>query len=263
MKTNKIISIILLIAVIFSLYQCQKNIQDKEDISQKDLNLRTNYTIGGEVGDPSCDISIYDEQTICSFDGTKSDTLIAQNGCQVIVTMDIWVCGSTINDDIFVDFRNLRWRLLMPASQPCLQWWISLMAAQPGVQNTMLDGFIEDIEQKFENAYMEEWIQQEEIYCDDPEITVSSFYFKSPCIQRCTTPPSEFETGGFFSYDFPCADDGCCVKITSYCIDRITDELRIFGPYIEPLRPCTNFITVECRGETIPMGGCRDNLCDK
>lgn len=264
MNTIKFFSIIaLLIGFTIALVQCTK---DSEQFTANDnnapLSQREDITIGGEVAGPTCNIYDYLGGNVNSnFEGTITKTFQMSNGCNIQVTMDVYKCYTPSNqNDVYYDFRNFRWKLAPPVSLQCGQWWIGLQAMQVGQRNQVLDNLIKEMEDKFIDKFMRDRIQQEVVYCDDEENTLSAIMFKSPCLQRCVTPPSDQDLG-FWAYDRPCADDGCCARVDAYCIIRDSGSIFTSGG-TELIRPCTNFVTVTCQKGTVPWGECRDNLCN-
>jgi hypothetical protein len=262
MKTIKYILIFaLLVGFSFALVRCTK--EDEKIIGNEKnfpLNQREDIQIGGEVAAPNCNIQEYLGGNVNSnFEGTITEIFQMSNGCNIQVTMDIYRCYNSSNpDDVYYDFRNFKWKLAPPISMQCGQWWIQLQAMQPGDRNQTLDILIKEMEDKFIDKFMRDKIVNEIVYCDDEENTLSAIMFKSPCLQRCVTTPTD---QGFYVYDRPCADDGCCARVNAYCIIRDSGNIFTTGG-IELLHSCTNFFNVVCRNGTVSWGECRDNLCN-
>ncbi len=244
----------------FVLVQCTKdNTNENYNNSKESLTLRSDISIGGEVQSPGCGLDDYVVNTACGNTENVEKILVSPNGCNVKVSMDVKICWNIYaTGEKYVVFSNLKWSLAPPYSFDCESWWLSLIMAQPGQQNQLLDEFETYIEQAFEDAYMTDYVTQLQLDCSLE--TASAFFFKSPCTQRCSTGPSSIDEP-FYTYTTPCADDGCCVQVTSYCV---LDDGTVWksGPTVEPISPCTNFHPVTCNKGYYPIGDCIDDGCN-
>lgn len=258
MKKQYFLSIIALITLSLILIKCNKeNPNDIYTSENEKIIFRSDSTIQGEVISPNCGIEDYVSGFLCGQEDTITKVLISPNGCNVEVTMNIKKCWD-INPtgELYFVFSDLKWKIAQPSSWACDSWWLSLILAQPGQQNELLDEFETYIEQAFEHEYMSEYVILYQLDCQLE--TASSLFFKSPCNQRCISLPSK-EFVPIVSYTTPCADDGCCVQYTSYCLNG--DIVWKSGPTTEQISPCTNFIPVLCSDITRPIGGCVDDGC--
>ncbi len=258
MKKNIFISVIALIVFSFVLVQCTKENNNEINKNPKEgLTLRSDvFSIGGEVQSPSCGLDDYAPGFECEAPVSVDKTVASPNGCNVKVTMDVKKCKNSDDSERFIVFSNLQWSFVPPYSADCLSWYLDLL--QSSEKDQILDEFETYIEQAFEDAYMSDYVIDNQLDCQLE--TESSLFFKSPCTQRCSTNPTKIGIP-FFTYTTPCADDGCCVQITSYCV---LDDGTVWksGPNVDPISPCTNFHPVTCNALTIPVGNCVDEGCN-
>jgi hypothetical protein len=261
MKKTFLISIITIVLFSFVMIQCTKeNTNEINTSKENNIEFRSNISIGGEVLSPTCDIFSDLPGAQCAPEDTVTKIITSPNGCNVRVTMHVKFCADFANNDINIEFSDLNWSLTSPFSLGCQNWWMSLFQAQQGQQNQMLDDFEEYIEQAFEDEYMTDYVIDKGISCNGPFEYASTYFYKSPCTQRCMTPPGSIDEP-FFTYTTPCADDGCCGKYTSYCLNEDGSIIKD-GPNTYQITACTLFHPVDCYRETIQWGDCTDDGCE-
>lgn len=241
--------IVAIIGVIVFL-QCQKSeIGSVNEVKDPVLTSRSTGNIH-KVISPGCDIYSQIQGIIVCVNPDTINYIITTNlGCQISVTMDVRYCNSV---DIFgnitgyyIDFRNLRWSLVQPATNDCQNWYNQLIQISIGGNSDNFKSFSFWLQEEFEKKYVLELVANGGLDCyTDPAI--NTYFFRSPCLQLCY---KEYNRGGNIEYELyltPCATDGCCVRESSYCYDPVTKELRTLANYTYLESPCTDFILDPC-----------------
>jgi len=251
--------IVAIIGVIVFL-QCQKS-EDKIAVQNSDpsISVRSSSQIN-KVISPSCNIwSFIGGIIYCKPDSTVQYVFTTDLGCDVEVTMEVKHCNQFNNNNQiigrYVDFRNLRWRLLYPTSEACLSWYRQLVLVSINGNSTDFKNFSFMLQQKFEEKYMLEYFIENDLSCENDPV-VNTLFFKSPCLQMCYEEINK----EYNLYLTPCASDGCCVNETVYCYDDEEEELVTYQNNTYSIAPCTNYYPDPCQNDN-SAGLCQNSGC--
>lgn len=259
--------LIILSFLIFSSCSDQNQIivEDNQLLNNEELQLRSDINIGGEIKQQNnCGPDDYIDQDInCNAPNDETRTLSLDNGCLVEVTMGVAYCFDLDpnSNNIYVNFTNLRWKIVQPASNTCIQWWLSIISYTPSGPSLEYYETIKEIEEKFQTIILSEIVIDNNIDCNSNNNFAASMYFKSPCMQTCAKffNKGDREIGSIYIYETPCAESGCCVTLNYFYLDD-DGEVKDLGFSTETIAICSNFFIPDC-GSFSPCGGCVDNGC--
>jgi hypothetical protein len=241
--------IVAIIGVIVFL-QCQKS--EMDSAHQAKDPLLTSRSTGNvhKVISPGCDIYSQLQGIVVCGNIENVNYIITTNlGCQISVTMNVRKCNTLdFNGSItgyYIDFRDLEWSLVQPASNDCQNWYNQLIQISIGGNSDAFKNFSFWLQEEFEKKYLLELALAGGLNCNTDPV-LNSYYFKSPCLQMCY---KEFNRGGNIEYELyltPCATDGCCVRESSYCYDSESGKLKPLWNSTRLKSPCTEFLQDPC-----------------
>lgn len=231
-----------------------------DEFTEDKLELRMQQYPSNTVVDPDCGPLDWGTDLLYQNDGRRDTLLITMaNGCTFEVSMDIQTWNSNTSQEVIKVFSDLHWRLAYPTSSYCEQYYIGLLFHSAGNANSALDNFIFEIQEKFQDIWMSNFVKVNLLKCRFTGHYARSLYFKAVCQQRCGSSPG-LKNGPVIIIDKPCAVDGCCVRIGYYCVDANGQDVHK-DVVTELLSPCSQFFEAEC-GSLIKWGDCRDLGCN-
>lgn len=254
---KKFILILIVFIGIIIFFQCQKKDVGLIEGNHSDPLLETRSTLEfSKVVSPNCNIYSYIQGLPSSptFVISVKDTFETDLGCKIEVVMDAYYYPS--GNNYFFEFRNLKWRPILPFSSACDEWYReNFGSTYIGDKREYYYDFVDTLRKFVVENYMEEWVIQNQIPCTGHR--VSSFFYKSPCTQLCHKTIQTKDGPYFVLLEKPCADDGCCVEITDYCLTP--NGVTKFHEY-QLVHSCTNYIIVDCEGGNT-VGACIEKGC--
>ena len=175
--------------------------------------------------------------------------------CDLTMTLLVTPCYDA-NGNVIFNFETPGtnfWNFTGPYSSSCVAWINNLLNA-PNT-NEIIDQFILENRQIFIEQFLTDWLNNQSgvnlsnfACAGGPILTLGARYYDGNCSARCLVYDIN-EDPPLYLEDVPCAEGGCCVEETFFCLDSNNEAVIEFGPIRSPVSDCTNFISVDCSQE--------------
>ncbi len=175
-------------------------------------------------------------------------------GCEYEVTMKVSYCEKDGKD--FVTFSLLELHPLNNEASPCKEWWEWLINLPPGDFQVTWDAMEDRVTGMVISKRMNDYIlfHPEEYDCEDHS-SVNAAFFKPLCTKVC----ERVIENRIYYNRLMCSADGCCVRLTSYCVDL--GQVIESAPTTQLLSDCTNFINPVCKPGSYEFLPCNNRNC--